>query len=500
MGYMAFGERCIHWGGPDMERGIPKILSLVNEILAFVRGPAQGMEIGGVERHLLSLVMAVGRAALEEFVAEKGSGYVGKEIIDAEGDRCPYVRDRSCAYRSIFGTVLIPRAYYHAVGSPGSFPLDGELNLPERGYSYLVQELSSRLAVKMSYKDALDILCSFFPVKMPIRSLESIVRDVCDDVERFYEEKAPLEVSPQAVVTVATVDKKGIVIRKPKGGEAGPETPPANPDKPGKKKMATVISTYVTPAHVRPAECIFKEVSEQGGSDSRPKPQNKLVWGSLTDDPETTVARLKKAVDHRLPQGNVLVCILDGERSLWSLVYKYFPSAFFVLDIFHVLEHLGKAALCFCDEDSPQAREFVTERLKMLLNGRAGRLIGGLKQMLTKQDLSGAKRHCLEQVIGYFERNRKHMRYEICLARGYPIGSGVIEGACRNLINDRLELTGMSWTLCGAESVMRLRAVHINKDWDAFWKHRRQSERKRLYGTDESHFPEIRDQELPRAA
>ena len=86
---------------------------------------------------------------------------------------------------------LIRRAYYHAAGSPGVFPLDGELNLPERGYSYLVQEFSSRLAVTMSYEDAQEILRSFFPVKMPIRSLESIVGDVCDEVDRFYAEKAP---------------------------------------------------------------------------------------------------------------------------------------------------------------------------------------------------------------------------------------------------------------------------------------------------------------------
>jgi hypothetical protein len=483
-----------------MERPISDVAALVNEILAFVRGPAQAMEIRDVERHLLSLVMAVGRAALEEFVAEKGSGYAGKEIIDAEGNRCPYVRDRSCTYRSIFGAVLIPRAYYHAAGSPGAFPLDGELNLPERGYSYLVQEFSSRLAVKMSYEESQEILHRFFPVKMPIRSLEGIVGDMVDEVDRFYEKKTPPDICPEAVVTVATVDKKGVVIRKALEDGIGPEVLSANPDKPGKKKMATVISTYVTERYVRPADCILKDVSDQGRSDSRPKPQSKLTWGSLTDEPEKTVVRLKKAVDQRLPEGNDLVCILDGEKSLWRLVYKYFPSAFFVLDIFHVLEHLGKAALCFHDEGSPQAREFVTERLRMLLNGRAGRLIGGLKQMLTKQDLSGAKRRCLEQVIGYLERNRKHMRYEICLAKGYPIGSGVIEGACRNLINDRLELTGMSWTLRGAESMMRLRAVHINKDWDAFWKHRRQSERARLYGIEDSGSREIRDHELSRAA
>jgi hypothetical protein len=378
--------------------------------------------------------------------------------------------------------------------------LDGELNLPGRRYSYLVQEFSSRLAVKMSYGDALEILCSFFPVKMPIRSLESIVGDLCDEVDRFYEEKGSPHGCPEAVVTVATVDKKGVVIRKPNTGEAGPVSAPANSDKPGKKKMATVISTYVTQRHVRTPDDILREVSDEGSSESRPKPQNKLTWGSLIDGPEKTVARLKKAVDQRLPKGNKLVCILDGERSLWALVRAYFPAAFFVLDIFHVLEHLGKAALCFHDEGSPQAREFVTQRLKMLLDGRAGRLIGGLKQMLTKQEISGAKMHSLEQVIGYLEGNRKHIRYKICLAKGYPIGSGVIEGACRNLINDRLELTGMSWTPRGAESVMRLRSVHINKDWDAFWKHRRASERQRLYGAQNMNSPEIRDHEFLRAA
>jgi hypothetical protein len=483
-----------------MERPIPDLGWLVNGILAFVRGSAQEMEVGEVERQLLPMVMAVGRAALAEFVAVKGTGYAGREVVDAQGQRFPYVRDRTCAYRSIFGTIPIRRAYYQAAGAAGIFPLDGALNLPERGYSYVVQEFSSRLAVTMSYEDASEILSSFFPVKMPIRSLESIVGDVCDDVDRYYEEKAPPDGDPDAVVTVATVDKKGIVIRKPHEEQAGSDASAVDPEKPGKKKMATVISTYVSRRHVRTADDILREVSDEGKSDSKPKPQNKMTWGSLTEGPDKTVARLKKAVHQRLPKGNELVCILDGERSLWALICAYFPAAFFVLDIFHVLEHLGTAALCFYDEGSPQAREFVTERLRMLLLGKAGRMIGGLKQMLSKHELSDTKKHCLERVIGYLARNRKHMRYEICLAKGYPIGSGIIEGACRNLINDRLELAGMSWTLQGAESVMRLRTVHINKDWDAFWAYRRQSERRRLYGTENSSCSEIRTQELPRAA
>lgn len=346
-----------------MEQGIPNITALVSRILAFVCGSGQELKIGEVERRLLPMVMAVGRAVLEEFVAAKNTGYAGKEIVEPQGHRLPYERYRGCAYRSIFGRILIRRAYYHAAGSPGIFPLDREFNLSERGYSYLVQEFSSRLAVTMNYEDAGKILSSFFLVRIPIRSLESIVGDLCDDVNRYYEGKPEADLSPDAAVTVATVDKKGVVIRKSHGERSGSEAPPADPDKPGKKKMATVISTYVTPRHIRTTEEIIREVSDQDGFDSKPKPQHKITWGSLTDGPENTVARLKMAVDQRLPEGNELVCILDGERSLWALVFAYFPTAFFVLDIFHVLEHLGKAALCFYDEGSPHVREFVTERL-----------------------------------------------------------------------------------------------------------------------------------------
>lgn len=484
-----------------MERAIPDMVSLVNGIVAFVRGSAQAMEIGEVERRLLPMVMELGRTALAEFVAAKGTGYVGKEIVDGQDTRFPYVRDSYRTYGSVFGAISVRRAYYHADGLPGVFPLDAELNMPERGYSYLLQELSSRLSVTMSYEDAQKIVTSLFPVKMPIRSLERIVGDVRREVRRFYEDESPPpDLCPDEVITVATVDKKGVVIRKPHSRPAASGTVSIDPDKPGKKKMATVISTYVTQRHIRTSDDVIGEMTDSGSPGTKPKAEAKLTWGSLTDGTETTMARLQKAVEQRMPKHNELVCVLDGERSLWALVNAYFPTAFFVLDIFHVLEHLGKAALLFHDEGSPQARQFVTERLRMLLQGRAGRMIGGLKQMLTKCELSNAARYSLTKVIGYLERNRKHMRYEICLAKGYPIGSGVIEGACRNLINDRLELTGMSWTPQGAESVIRLRAVQINKDWDAFWKYRRMSERRRLYGVAHSMGSEIRDQELSRAA
>ncbi|MBI5252173.1 MAG: hypothetical protein HY912_21980 [Desulfomonile tiedjei] len=104
-------------------------------------------------------------------MAPKGTGYAGKKITDTHGKRCSYVRATTCEYRSIFGTIPVRRAYYRSGVSLGGFPLDGELNLPERDYLYPVQEFSAQLAVTMSYEDAQEILSCFFPVKMPIRSL-----------------------------------------------------------------------------------------------------------------------------------------------------------------------------------------------------------------------------------------------------------------------------------------------------------------------------------------
>ena len=117
----------------------------------------------------------------------------------------------------------------------------------------------------------------------------------------------------------------------------------------------------------------------------------------------------------------------------------------------------------------------------MLLEGKVGGVIGGLRQMLKKHSLSGSKQRALNTVIGYFENNRQHMQYDNYLAAGYPIGSGVAEGACRHLVKDRMEQTGMRWTVEGAQSLLHLRALYLNGDWQSFVTYRIEQEQKRIY-------------------
>ena len=124
-----------------------------------------------------------------------------------------------------------------------------------------------------------------------------------------------------------------------------------------------------------------------------------------------------------------MVCLMDGEAALWQVAGEWLSRAVGVLDLFHVLERLWLAAYCFHPERSRAAEEFVTHRLRMLLQGQVGYVIGGLRRLADSHELRGEKRKTINAVIRYYENNRDHMRYDEYLAAGYPIGSGVAEGA-----------------------------------------------------------------------
>ena len=135
-------------------------------------------------------------------------------------------------------------------------------------------------------------------------------------------------------------------------------------------------------------------------------------------------------------------------------------------------------------EGSEAAEEFVRDRLLRVLQGKVGKVVGGLRQMATKQKLPASKRKTLRSVCDFLERNRHRMKYGEYLSAGYPIATGVIEGACRHVIKDRMERAGMRWKVPGAQAMLHLRTIHANGDWDEFQEFRVERETKRLYPND----------------
>jgi hypothetical protein len=310
-------------------------------------------------------------------------------------------------------------------------------------------------------------------------------------VAEFRQSQPAPAAEEEGQIVVLTADGKGVPMRR----EAGVDSPAVRGhrkkgDKANKKRMACVGGAYTIDPFVRVAEDVVDEVLRDVRKADRPEPRHKQLRAELTrpidgvevNGKERIFKWLAEQVRLRNPDGNKpVVCVMDGERALWKILTSLIVVVVCILDIFHVLERLWQAAHCFHAEGSEEAQAFVTDRLLRLLRGEVGYVIGGLKQMATKQKLKGSRARQLSAAVGYLERNRRFMRYDEYLAAGYPIGSGVAEGACRHLVKDRMELTGMRWRVPGAQAMLDLRAVHVNGDWESFQEHRVEQERRRLY-------------------
>lgn len=148
---------------------------------------------------------------------------------------------------------------------------------------------------------------------------------------------------------------------------------------------------------------------------------------------------------------------------------EYFPKAIEILDWYHMTEYLWKAVYVFFSEGSKEAETWVKEMEGKMLNGKVANVVTGLKVRKTKLKLKGQRLKTLESVITYFENNKSRMLYNEYRSKGYPIGSGCIEGACRYLVKDRMEMTGMRWKVTGAQAVLSLRSVYINNDLNDYW-------------------------------
>jgi hypothetical protein len=370
-------------------------------------------------------------------------------------------------------------------------PTDAILGLPDSDFSLLLQEWDQSFCVQGSYAQSRQTVQRILGLGQSVRSLEQMSVSMASEVAAFRESQPPAPAEEEGQIVVLTADGKGVPMRREAGVDPlavrGHRT---KGQKANKKRMACVGGIYTVEPFVRTADDVVDEVLRDARMPDRPTPRHKQLRAELTREidgvevngKERIFTWLADQVRLRNPDGNKpVVCVMDGERALWKTLGRLLVGVVCILDIFHVLERLWQAAHCFHAEGSEEAEAFVTDRLQRLLRGQVGYVIGGLKQMATKQSLTGSRGRQPKTVIGYLERNRRFMQYDAYLAAGYPIGSGVAEGACGHLVKDRMELTGMRWCVPGAQAILDLRAVYVNGDWDAFQAHRADQERARLY-------------------
>jgi hypothetical protein len=457
----------------------------------------QGQRMDVLEESLWDRMLGLGRLLMNSFVAGHGTGDLGP-TLEYEGRVLKRLDDLHAKdYMSVFGPLdPIQRAIYgtRETQKHELIPLDARLGLPEGDYSYLLQQWSQSFCVKGAYQEAQTDLEQILRIRPSVRVLEDMNVSMAQDVEGFRSSRPTPCTAEEGEILVVTGDCKGVRIRGDKGAE--PETgnhARKRGPRPGTKREACVGSVYSIDRFERTAEDIVDDVIRKKRAKDRPVPQNKVLRAELTREVDGVETNGKDVIfewfgdqiaTRRTSSSQEIVCVMDGAPTLWkklqTLMKTIGVTIVCILDLFHVMDYLWEAARCVHGSDDKAAEGFVTDRLRRILAGDVGRVIGGLKQMLAKdkekkkahRKFNATQRKTLNKVIHYFDRKQKFMHYDEYLAQGYPIGSGVVEGACGHVVKDRMEGSGMRWRVPGAQAMLDLRCVYLNEDWQDFHDYR----------------------------
>ncbi len=469
------------------------LVELAEELEAKVRQAAkEGASLYEMEKDFFARVLKMGHAAVEQFLALQGDGDLGESVITGEGRRLQRSAEPvERPLRTVFGEHTI-RAYVYAAGAHQAIelrPVDARLSLPAGRCSYFFEEFSQYFCVDQAFGQASQGLDMVLRQKVSVDTLQRLNQRMGGQAEEFLDGLPTPPAEAEGKLLVFTADGKGVPLV-----QADAQRVPAfdKAERPGNRRMATLAAVYTIDPYVRSAEqivaALFRDDAPRRPKDKdRPQPKFKHMTARLTrrrEDPDGEVwesngtidafAWAEEQITARRRAGQKLLRLMDGQLSLWDAAACLdLPpeDVVDILDILHVSSYVWRAAKVLYPQWEHQ-EAFARERLLRILRGEVRGVIAGLRQMATKRELRGKRLGEISTVCCYFEKHAHRMRYDEYLAAGYPIATGVIEGACRHLVKDRMERSGMRWRLTGAQPMLHLRAVYQSSYWDAFHQER----------------------------
>ena len=477
-------------------------------------------EHGEVEQEIMEQGFELMRRLLQGHLEKRSElEPIRKSVKGSDGIERPHRREGyTRALESLFGEVTVTRMRYSYPGCESIFPLDAELNLPPGKYSHGLQQIVGNESARGAFDEAVATLRKMTGGSVPKRQVEELTPSIATDFDAFYATRhldGPEETDD---LLAMTTDGKGVKMReeslreatrkaaerKRKEGRTGSRLKPG--EKSNRKRMSTVAAVYTVAPNVRTPEEVMDVLKDKGGEKSkkksRPRPENKRAWASLEKDPDEVIDEMLCEAEHRDPEHRrKWLAVVDGAEHqldlLKTLIRRHGVTVIIILDFVHVLEYVWKAAHVFFPAgnkeagSSKAAEKWVSEKALEILRGNAGQVAGGMRRKATKLHLSKKKRENVDKCADYLLKYKDYLRYDEYLAAGLPIASGVIEGACRYLVKDRMEITGACWGLEHAEAVLKLRALRTNGDFDDYWDFHRAEEFKRHHRSRFAFYPRL---------
>jgi len=454
-------------------------------LIAYVRdAESRTRTAAEVECTLFRRLLALGLELLRLFFLTRAAVRPSTPTTTATGTPIPAHDRRPIDYVSVFGKLSFARQYFYAAGSGGVCPLDAALSLPARCYSDLLRDWLAYDCTDGAYRETSTTVQRLLGLNLSIQSLERVVADDACDVAAFYDRHPdPLPPTSMGTILVAQADGKGIPMVQPLAAPSPVRL--GKGQKRTKKKEAIVTALYTIAPYPRtPQDVLAALLHDPRPPDlpQRPRPIQKELRATL-DGKAAAITRLAQRA--RIRDGRHIqdrVALTDGAEPLQVQMQTQLPTATLVLDIIHATEYLWDTATALLGETNPGRTPWVRGHLEAILMGHTATVITALEREAQQPDRTATQGAALQTTIGYYQRNLAYMHYADYLARGWPIGTGVVEGACGHLVKDRMEQAGMRWTKAGAQAMLDLRAVRLTGDWDAYWAFHREQEHARLYG------------------
>ncbi len=421
----------------------------------------------------------------------------------ADGSTRPRAeRGRSRQLATTVGTVTVRRIGYRAPGAGIVYPADEQLSLPARKYSLGLRELAAVEAARGSFGDDGEAVFRATGVRIGKRQIEELARAAAADFGSFYACRARAAVPAAGDVLVLQADGKGIRMRpgslRPAAARQAARAAPKQQGRLSRgevgtrRRIAENGAVYtITPAPRTAGDILGPPVPgsphEPGGAPDAPRARDKWLTASVAGNAAQVIAAVFAEAGRRDP-GRALTwtALVDGNKDQIARIKAEAAArgieVAITIDIIHVSEYLWDAAWCFFPEASPDAGPWVREQLRAILDGGAREVAAAIRDRAAGTgNLSRNKHKTAEKTARYLHAKAPFLDYPAALKAGWPISTGVIEGACRHLVKDRMDITGARWSTDGAEAILNLRAIRANGDWDDYWAWHKLQEYRRTY-------------------
>jgi hypothetical protein len=390
---------------------------------------------------------------------------------------------------SVFGPVTVTRIAYRAPGARNACPADAELGLPPGRHSHGLAEMTAAAAVRESLAAACAQVTAVTGCTLGTRQAQQLVRAAACDFAGFYAARARPAPGPGQVL-VLSCDAKGIRMRpgqlRPEAARNARRSVPKQDGRLSQGEVRTRRRMAETGAvfAITPVPRTAGDITGPGPRPPGPRAEGKWLTASVAGTAAEVIAAVFAEAGRRDPRHEARwIALADGNKDQIARIGAQAAARGIhvpvIIDLIHLTEHLWDAAWCFYPRASPDAGPWVRARTARLLAAGPAGAAGIAAALRAAPGLSRTRRAIADKTAAYLEAKAPHLDYPAALAAGWPIATGVIEGACRHLVKDRMDITGARWGTETAEAILQLRAITANGDWNAYWAWHLQREHER---------------------